>query len=105
MGCYNPWSEFIGVNVESVAMRPHPIEMSETVVPFAPAPRERVSNDGDPLDNAGQTIMGFLQQAAGVAKEEYQYALDGAHKLLLQLRATEGQVKALEADVRHYQDR
>jgi hypothetical protein len=86
-------------------MRPHPIEMSETVVPFVPAPRERVSNDGDPLDNAGQTIMGLLQQAAGVAKEEHQYALDAAHKLLLRLRAAEDQIKALEAGVRHYRDR
>lgn len=86
-------------------MRAHAAEMSETVVPFAPASSERGSRDGDLLDNAGQTIMGLLQQAAGVAKENSQHALDVAHKLSQQLRAAEDRIRDLEAEVRHFQDR
>jgi hypothetical protein len=85
-------------------MRPNPTEMSETVVPFSPTEREGFSND-DPLDKAGHTVMGLLQQAAGTAAHNCQQALDVAHKLSLQLRAAEDQLKALEAEVRHYQDR
>jgi hypothetical protein len=86
-------------------MRANAIEISETVVPFALPARERFSNDGDPLDKAGQTIMGLLQQAATTAKENCGHALRVAHGLSLQLRAAEDQIKALEAGVRHFQDR
>jgi hypothetical protein len=86
-------------------MRPSPIDMSETVVPFAPVPPEKVSNDQDPLDQAGQSIMGLLQRAATTAKENCGHALRVAHGLSLQLRAAEDQIKVLEADLRHFQDR
>jgi hypothetical protein len=79
--------------------------MSETVVPFAPVRAEKVSNDQDPLDQAGQSIMGLLQEAATTAKENCGRALRVAHGLSLQLRAAEDQIKALEADLRHFQDR
>ena len=49
--------------------------------------------------------MGMLQQAAAVATDNCQQALDVAHKLSLQLLAAEDQIKRLEAEVRHYQDR
>jgi hypothetical protein len=86
-------------------MHPDPIEMSETVVPFAPARVEKFSNDHDPLDKAGQSIMGLLQQAATTAKENCGHALRVAHGLSVQLRAAEDQIKALEADLQHFQDR
>jgi hypothetical protein len=80
-------------------------EMSETIVPFAPPARHAVPDGGDPLDSAGQTILGLLHRAAGMAEENSQHALGVAHKLSLQLRAAEDRIKDLEADVRHYQDR
>jgi hypothetical protein len=80
-------------------------EMSETIVPFAPPARHAVPEAGDPLDSAGQTILGLLHRAAGMAEENSQHALGVAHKLSLQLRAAEDRIKDLEADVRHYQDR
>jgi hypothetical protein len=86
-------------------MRPNPVDMSETVVPFAPVRAENVTNDHDPLDKAGQSIMGLLQEAATTAKENYGRALRVAHGLSLQLRAAEDQIKALEAELRHFQDR
>ena len=86
-------------------MRPNPVDMSETVVPFAPVRAENVSNDHDPLDKAGQSIMGLLQEAATTAKENSGRALRVAHGLSLQLRAAEDQIKALEAELHHFQDR
>ena len=80
-------------------------DTSETIVPFAPLARPAVPDGGDPLDSAGQTILGLLHRAAGMAEENSQHALGIAHKLSLQLRAAEDRIKDLEADVRHYQDR
>jgi hypothetical protein len=103
--CYIARPSFTDLIVEYVAMRPSPIDMSERVVPFAPAGTETFSNDHDPVDKAGQSIMGLLQQAATTAKENCGHALRVAHDLSLQLRAAEDQIKALEAELRHCQDR
>src|SRR5215831_14241905 len=78
---------------------------TDTAIPFAPTQKGRSSGNGDPLDEAGQTVMGMLQQAAAVANENCQHALGVAHKLSLQLRTAEDRIKTLEAEVRHYQDR
>jgi hypothetical protein len=86
-------------------MHLNPIEMSETVIPFAPVRAEKVSNDQDPLDQAGQSVMGLLQQVATTAKENCGRALRVAHGLSLQLRAAEDQIKALEAELCYFQDR
>jgi hypothetical protein len=103
--CYISRSSSADVIVEYVAMRPSPIDMSETVVPFAPVRAEKVSNDQDPLDQAGQSIIGLLQQAATTAKENCGHALRVAHGLSLQLRAAEDQIKTLETELRHFQER
>ena len=86
-------------------MRPSPNDMSETIVSFAPVRAENVSNDHDPLDKAGQSIMGLLQEAATTAKENSGRALRVAHGLSLQLRAAEDKIKALEAELHHSLDR
>jgi hypothetical protein len=86
-------------------MRPSPSDVSDTVVPFAPVRAENFSNDHDPLDKAAQSIMGLLQQAATTAKENCGHAVRVAHGLSLQLRAAEDQIKALEAELHHFQDR
>jgi hypothetical protein len=72
---------------------------------FAPAPKHERTDVSDPLDQAGQTVLGMLQQAAVAASENCQQALDVAQKLSLQLRAAEDRIKDLEADVQHYQER
>jgi hypothetical protein len=79
--------------------------VSETVIPFAPAAKRGVSNDADQLDAAGQTILRLLQKAAGVAEANSQHALDVAQKLSHRLRASEDRIAELEAEVRMYQDR
>ena len=72
-------------------------DASETVIPFP--------NDDDPLDRTGQTILGLLQRAAGVAERNSQHAMGIAHKLSLELRAAEDHIKKLEAELRYYKDR
>jgi hypothetical protein len=93
------------LSMEYVAMHPNPREMSDTVVPFAPARVERFADDPDRLDKAGQSIMGLLQQAEAASKENCGHALRVAHGLSLQLRAAEDQIKALEAQLHACQDR
>jgi hypothetical protein len=79
--------------------------MPEMVVPFAPARRASIATDHDPLDQAGHNVMGMLEQAAAIAKENCRHALDAAHKLSMQLRAAEDRTRSLEADVSYYQER
>jgi hypothetical protein len=76
----------------------------EKIIPFAPLHKEPRS-DGDPVDRSGQAIVGMLQEAVEVAKQNCDRAMDIAHKLSLQLRAAEDKVAQLEGDVRYYQER
>jgi uncharacterized membrane-anchored protein len=70
---------------------------SETVIPFP--------NVGDPLDKAGEAACQLVHQAADVAEQKVQHLLGLAHKLSLQLRATEDRVADLQSEVKHYRER
>ena|SRR5664279_6464900 len=72
---------------------------SETIVPFPNG------GDPDPLDRAGNAVLGLLHRAAGLAEENSQQAVAIAHKLSLQLRGAEDRIKELEAAVWHHKDR
>jgi len=76
---------------------------TDTVVRLAP--RTAVSDNTDQLDKAGQTILGLLHKAAGVAEENSRFALDMAQKLSHQLRAAEDRIAELEAEVELYRDK
>jgi hypothetical protein len=78
--------------------------VAEAVVPFAPKVNAR-SEAGDPLDRAGQAILGLLHQAANTAEANNQKAMEMAHKLSAEFRAAEGRIRELQAKVRHHQDR
>ena len=77
----------------------------ESVIPFTPAARSTAPDGIDQVDKAGQTILGLLHKAAGVAEANSQHALDMAQKLSHQLRAAEDRIAELEAEVGMYQDR
>jgi molecular chaperone GrpE (heat shock protein) len=77
----------------------------KTVVPFGPGTKETPSNVADSLDTAGQTILGLLQRAAGMAEENSKQALQMARRLAEQLQDAKGRIKQLEADVKYYQER
>jgi hypothetical protein len=76
-----------------------------SVIPFTPAARSTAPDGADELDKAGQTILGLLHKAAGVAEANSQHALDMAQKLSHQLRASEDRIAELEAEVGVYQER
>jgi hypothetical protein len=76
-----------------------------TVVPFAPVTQETPANGADTLDTAGQTILGLLHRAAGMAEENSRHALDVAQRLSQQLEDAKGRIRDLEADVKYYQER
>ena len=78
-------------------------ERPATVVPFAPN-KERP--DATMLaDDSGRAIVGMLQKAADMAKNDCARAMDLAHKLTLQLRAAEERARDLEAEAVHFRDR
>src|ERR1700691_112027 len=78
---------------------------SESVIPFTPAGTSAAPDGADQLDKAGQTILGLLHKAAGVAEANSQHALEMAQKLSHQLRAAEDRIAELEAEVGIYRDK
>ena len=72
-----------------------------TVVPFPPA---GTSGNADQLDRAGETILQLLNKAAGVAEENSRNATEMAQRLSEKLRAAEGRITDLEAEVAAYQE-
>jgi hypothetical protein len=63
------------------------------------------SNDASQLDSAGQAILKLLHRAAGAAEANSRQALETAQKLSSQLRAAEGRIAELEAEVQHYREK
>jgi hypothetical protein len=78
---------------------------SESVIPFTPAGTSAAPDGADQLDKAGQTILGLLHKAAGVAEANSQHALEMAQKLSHQLRAAEARINELEAEIGIYQEK
>jgi hypothetical protein len=78
---------------------------TKKIIPFAPAPKEDASVDGDPVERSGQAIVALLREAATVAKETCERAVDRADQIAAKLRAAEDRIKELESDSRHYQVR
>jgi hypothetical protein len=78
---------------------------SESVIPFTPAASTETPDGVDQVDKAGQTILGLLHKAAGVAEANSQHALEMAQKLSHQLRAAEDRITELEAEVGMYREK
>jgi hypothetical protein len=76
----------------------------ETIVQFAPKPNAK-PEPGDPLDRAGQAVLGLLHRAAADAEANHRQALETTRQLSAQLRAAEDRIRELEAHARHQQDR
>jgi hypothetical protein len=75
-----------------------------TIVPFAPAPKGQ-HDTGIAADDSGRTIVAMLQKAADMANEDCKRAMDLAHKLSFQLRASEERLRDAEAEAAHFRDR
>jgi hypothetical protein len=77
----------------------------EAVIPFAPANKSESLVSADQVDVAGQNVLALLHRAAEISNEEYNHAVDVAHKLSDQLHDANERIKDLEANVQHYQHR
>ena len=69
----------------------------ETVVPGPNGP--------DPLESSGQSVLGLLERAAGMAEKNIQHAVSVAQKLSQELQSAEQHIRELEEDVRYYKDK
>lgn len=79
------------------------LERSDSVVAFAP---NKGHQDAAMLaDDAGHRIIALVQEAADVAKQGRERAMDLAHKLSSQLQAAEARARELEAEVSHFRGR
>lgn len=79
-----------------------PDKAAGTIVPFAPTSKAQPEVAAD---ESGRTIVAMLQKAADMAKEDCARAMDLAHKLSFQLRASEERLRDAEAEAAHFRDR
>ena len=82
-------------------------EASEDVIPYAPSRKTATTptDAGDPIESAGQTILGLLNQAAEAANANTKHALDVAQKISRELRVAKERIATLEADLRDHKER
>ena len=78
---------------------------SESVIPFTPAARSAAPDSADQLDKAGQTILGLLHKAAGLAEANSQHALEMAQKLSISFEQLKLEINELEAEIGIYQEK
>jgi hypothetical protein len=63
------------------------------------------SENEDPVDRAGHSILRLLNRAADTADQNSRKALEMAQRLAQQLREAQDRVAQLEGDVAAYRDR
>jgi DNA repair ATPase RecN len=78
--------------------------VADAAAVFDAEPNNSVSH-GDSLDDAGQTIVSMIDQAASMAEENIRRALDAVQRISQQLQAAEDRIKDLEGRVRYHQGR
>jgi DNA repair exonuclease SbcCD ATPase subunit len=69
------------------------------------APKEKAPNRVAQLDDAGQAIVAQIRTAADLAKEDCDRAMSLAHKLSMELRATEERTQQMATEVEHWRER
>jgi DNA repair ATPase RecN len=78
--------------------------VADAAAVFDAEPNDSMSH-GDSLDDAGQTIVSMIDQAAGMAEDNIRRALDAVQRISQQLQAAEDRIKELEGRARYYQGR
>jgi hypothetical protein len=73
-------------------------------IPTAPNCKEAPAGAAE-TNEAGRVIMSLLQRAATMVKDDCALAMDLAHKLASELRATEARAREAEATAAHFRDR
>ena len=54
---------------------------------------------------AGQNVLAMIERAAEVGEDDYNHALDVAHKLSHQLKSADQRIKDLEMELQYHQHR
>jgi hypothetical protein len=75
---------------------------SSEIVQFAP---KQQRGELEPIDQAGQALIGLLKEAADISRDNVQRAMTMAHRLSVELRSAEDRIKELEADVERLESR
>jgi hypothetical protein len=84
-------------------MSAHAPDQPPTIVPFAPVSKGQP--DANIVADAARSIIALLHEAAEMAKDDCDRAMDLAHKLSFQLRAAEERARELEVEAAHLRDR
>jgi predicted nucleic acid-binding Zn-ribbon protein len=89
--------------VESLQMDENRSDTAEQVVTFLP--KELSRSHGTPPEEPGQAIIAKIRKAADLSNETCDRAMALAHKLAMQLRAAEDQIRRLEGEVALFRER
>lgn len=76
---------------------------SSEVVRFTP--KQNLQSEVEPIDQAGLAVIGLLQEAASISKENVERAMTVAHRLSLELRSAEDRIRELEGEVERLESR
>ena len=78
----------------------------EPAIPISLAPKlNSRAEPSDPLDRAGQTILGTINRAVTTVQASYRQGLEINSKLTAQLRTAEDRIRELEGKARYHEDR
>jgi hypothetical protein len=75
----------------------------EPVLGFSP--KQKAHAGDSPLDEAGKAIVAQIQRAADLASSDCDRAMNLAHKLSMELRASEDRMHQLQVEVDRWRDR
>jgi len=81
------------------------VQKVETASVVAFAPKKGTPDATMVADDAGEHIVALVQQASNRAKEDCQRAMDLAHRVSSELRATEERARAFEEESNYFRDR
>jgi hypothetical protein len=79
------------------------IDRPEQVPKFAP--KNKAHTEGIRLDEAGRAIVTQIQRAAALANEDCERAMNLAHRLSMELSASEDRTHQLKSEIELWHDR
>jgi ABC-type transporter Mla subunit MlaD len=84
-------------------MNEQQVDAPEQVRKFAPKRNPR--SNRHPTDQAGEALVGMVQEAAKVSNENYDRVMDLVHDLTQQLQAAEDRIGQIQRDIDHFRAR
>jgi predicted nucleic acid-binding Zn-ribbon protein len=72
---------------------------------FRFARKQKPGREDESIDQAGQSLLALIKDAANFSKESIERAMTMAHRVSHELRAAEERIRQLEADIKHLESR